>query len=247
MFMQLRSGFLVLCCAFLLSGCFQQQQTITVHEDGRAEITMLVTFPGEMQEIASAVRARAALDPRLGAFNLENGVCEALNTLPVPDENIRMQAREIVSSESFTCRVDIAINDFPAAIKENGPIALIAGLTSSGERTYRYEMQTMPMALGELAWRGIVQQGFKEQGIEVTPDQLNAIVESDKAALKAAAVMTFRGASSTFTIRAPEILETNGKVSDDRTSVSFRTGIADAISLVLEPDKTEAPFIVFRY
>lgn len=210
-------------------------------------MTLLITLPGEMNDIATAFRKRAALDPRLSLFDLQDGLCNALNQVPLEDQNLRLQSREITSSKSYTCRIDVAINDFPLALSENAIIAGFAGLTSSGERTYRYQMETMPMALGELAWRGIVQQQFKEQGVEVTAEQLNDIVASDKAALVAAAVMMFRGASSTVTIRAPEIVETNGTIAEDRKSVTFRTEIADAVSMLLEPENSQTPFLVFRY
>lgn len=247
MLTRLRTGLLAVCCAFALAGCYQQQQTITVHEDGRAEIAMIVTFPSEMKDVAAAVRARAALMPELASMDLDNGICEAINAVPVADENVRVRAREIVSSKSFTCRIDIAINDFPAAIEKNGPIAALAGLASTGDRTYRYEMQSLPLSLGEFVWRGMVQNHYKEQGIALSSKQLSAIVASDKAGLTALATLVFRDASSTFTIRAPEILKTNGTLSADGTSVTFTTTMADAVSMMLEPGETETPFIAFRY
>lgn len=241
------AGLVLAGCTLFLTGCYSQQQTISVHEDGRAEIALVLTFPKEMQDVAAAIRARAALDPRLAMLDFEDGLCAALNKVVPQSENVRFRAREIVSSESFTCRVDLAINDFPKAIEENGPIAALAGLSSVGEREYRYEMQTVPLALGEMAYRGIVERQFKEQHVTATPEQLNAIVASDKAALQAVATIMFRGARSTFTIRAPEIVKTNGDVTDDRTSVTFRTKVSDALAMVLAPDENETPYIVFRY
>ncbi|MGI9405002.1 MAG: hypothetical protein ACR2O4_01415, partial [Hyphomicrobiaceae bacterium] len=173
MFKRICAALLVACGTLVLGGCFSQQQTITVHDDGRAEIALIITFPKEMETVRDAIEARAAIDPRLAM--LEGGFCKALNDIVPESGNVRLKAREITSPQSFTCRVDVAVNDFPKAISENGAIAVMAGLSPNGDRQFRYEMQTMPLALGELAWRSMVEQQFREQGVQITPEQVNAI------------------------------------------------------------------------
>lgn len=187
--------------AFGLSGCFEVQQKLTVHEDGEAELMFTVAVSEDMADIADATGDAADCDTD---FGFEDDLPPTLTKT----SNTRTEDGDVL------CDVIVA-----------GP--LVDMIPVMEEYTAKKEGNDFVLIqdLGDGKFALVGQYDFSDDSID---EDLRDTPKGLEKAIRAAVMASLEGAEISWEVSAPNILETNGETREDG-SVVWSFPLSDAV------------------
>jgi hypothetical protein len=211
---------LLLALSLFLSGCIDMDQELVINSDGSGKMTVTL---GMAETLMAMVKAQSGKDG------------EAVCTMDADDDAF-IQANDYVSGVSYSerqeagmyyCTKSIAVSDFRKFREARD--AIVTGDNDKFE--FPFTIEDLPDGNIRLT------QDFSNIGRD-DPNQTETEKEASEMAMKMMRSM-MAGRYFSITVKAPKIVSSNGQISEDGTTVTWKKALIDIFEHPEEEHKFE--------
>jgi hypothetical protein len=223
---------LVIAAALGLAACYDIETRLAINPDATAKADFRLRFDADMQEMFSFIEAMAQLKAE-GAL-VKDGLCNAIGILgqmsPMPD--VAIDGKQFKEGDRFYCQASAAVKDVKL-LETKGEISQFFEIKPEGPKRYRIEAKLN--AIPDLSPM-LMELMTKDLPPNEKPDpaKSNSLYQKYVSATLALTRITMRDRYVDMSISAPRIVESNGVISPDKKSVSFRYTAEEFTKLMLD-------------
>ena len=222
----------VIAASLGLAACYDIETKLAINPDATAKADFRLRFDADMQELFSFVEAMAQLKAE-GAL-VKDGLCNAIGILgqmsPMPD--VAIDGRQFKEGDRFYCQASAAVKDVKL-LETKGEISQFFEIKPEGPKRYRIEAKLA--AIPDLSPM-LMELMTKDLPPNEKPDpaKSSSLYQKYISATLALTRITMRDRYVDMSISAPRIIESNGVISPDKKSVSFRYTAEEFTRLMLD-------------
>lgn len=222
----------VLAASLGLAACYDIETKLSINPDATANADFRLRFDADMQELFNFIESMAQLKAE-GAI-VKDGLCNAIGVFgqmaPMPDVSI--DGKQFKEGDRFYCQASAAVKDVKQ-LETKGEISQFFEIKPEGPKRYRIEAKLA--AIPDLSPL-LMELMTKDLPPNEKPDAAKSISLYQKyvSATLALTRITMRDRYVDMSISAPRIIESNGVISPDKKSVSFRYTAEEFTKLMLD-------------
>ena len=215
-----------------LGACYDIETKLAINPDASAKADFRLRFDADMQELFSFIEAMAQLKAE-GAI-VKDGICNAIGIFgqmsPMPD--LAIDGKQFKEGDRFFCQASATVKNVKQ-LETKGEISQFFEIKPEGGKRYRIEAKLS--AIPDLSPM-LMELMTKDLPPNEKPDpaKSNSLYQKYVSATLALTRITMRDRYVDMSISAPRIVESNGVISPDKKSVSFRYTAEEFTKLMLD-------------
>lgn len=239
-----------------LAGCVDQHQSVKFNGDGTVTVNTAAHFDPEWKTLFDAVKVHAKYDPKL--FLVANGVCTGIGQMQGMMTGIQQIAKEYEKDGKYVCDFTAPFSNkeklsapvlgsmpLPPELANNPLMDLVKKAPATqfkavdaGDRTVRVALDFSSLPDMKKMVIGIFDMVEQQSGLPLFPPAAKSeLAAKDADAYLALLRVFFRDSKMIYTISGAEIVDSNGKISPDGSSVSFEFNMADLMEIMFDATK----------
>jgi hypothetical protein len=239
--------------ALCVGGCLDLENTVHFEGDGGVTLVSRMVFDREMEDVVGYVEYLATLSRNPNTASLGNGVCAGLaHAGDKLSPDVTLTTQQSKENDRLICEIRLHTRELPQPLRDmSSPnFFTVEEDRSTREITLTFDVEKLPDVSGPML-AGVMEQLAKNPDFagRISDQQSAELLERTKKVILAVTKMSLRGRYVQVSVAGGRILATDGKVSDDGRSATFRMTYAELVETLLQPEarKGRKMFVTLSY